>query len=167
MMKILLLTALLLSSNSFELGEEVRTPSELSFLENDLLVEEENGSDGKYEKCFLLLGVIVADSIKLSTAIATHQYQVAVPLAFKIMNNIVRDINCFKEGIQGIDFDGILSRLSHSEDCFTKHMRNAVIAIKQVIENIKLGLKKEALEQFVIAMKEIILAQACPKTLNN
>ena len=152
-MKLILVAMLILS---------IQTSSFDKIFGNEIVAVDDN-QDGRYEKCFILLAKIAAESAEIAALIASKQYQRIPPLAIKLMKDVQDDIKCFQEGVNANTFLSLLSKATNADDCYMTHMRNAAMAIREAVQDLSLKLYKEAAEQILIALKELALAQACPK----
>ena len=155
-MKQILICLFILATQSHFLLPATFTPS----LPQEFL---ELQNEGRYEECFVILQRITIDLAKLSLLIAAKQYKPAIPIIIRLTHQIVADIKCFKNSVSEFNFDRILESLSDPNECVMKHMKNAVAAIKIAIQDIQLGLYKEALKQVMNALTELGLAEQCPK----
>ncbi len=159
-MKIFVLAILLLSSNSFYVEQSVD-----SGVTPFVQIEEKPSvqSVGKYEKCFVILAKIGVESVELSGLIASKQIAKIIPLAIKLAKDVKDDVECFEQKLAEESIESLASKFISDDDCYMVHVRNAAMAVREGVQDIKLGLYQEAIKQILIAMQELKLAQDCPK----
>ena len=155
-MKLILVCLLILSTQPHLIAPATITPSHLIFF-------QEIKNEGRYEECLLILEQITIDVAQISLLLVAGEYRSAIPLIIRTVNEIMADVQCFKNNIAEVHFDLVLEALTDPNECVMKHMKNAVISIKIALQDVQLGLYKEALSEVVTALKELGLAKQCPK----
>ena len=155
-MKQILICLLILSAQA-----HLFAPAEIA--PSHLLIFEEIKNQGRYEECILILERITIDAAQLSLLIIAREIKSAIPLIIKLAKEIMSDVQCFKNGVSEVHFDLVLEALSDPNECVMKHMKNAVASIKIALQDVQLGLYKEALRQVMSALTELGLAEQCPK----
>ncbi len=120
---------------------------------------------GPHAECLHILETVLLQAGEIALAAAQGRYYAIPPLAIKLGFNIQKTIKCYSKKIDLSDLSNLSSLLVADpyNECVMTHLKNAIDAIRQALQNLSMKLYKEAIAQVKIALVELGEAQICPK----